>query len=155
MMNNDMMKMMMMSQMMGGSGDGDGSDGNSGGGDMGMLFKLLSGAQDEPQIESVWEDAVTFGTAKDRNGTDTIGVLEIRMIPGHADDPTPRIRIKSNDVIISRPEDLAKIATSFQRFVNDEVFHEEWELLNTEENLVAYKKLYDDKQSSNAISKLM
>lgn len=152
MMGNDMMKMVMMSQMMGGS-EGDGESG--GGMDMSMLFKMMSGSGSDPQVESVWEDAVTFGTARDRNDTDTIGVLEIRMIPGHADDPTPRIRIKTNDVIVSRPQDLNKIATSFQRFFNDEVMHEAWAELNSEENLAIYQKLYDDKQSSNAISALM
>lgn len=148
MMNNDMMKMMMMSQMMGG---GDSENGAAGGMDMAAMMQLF-GQPDSLPVESVWEDAVTFGTARDRHGTDTIGVLETRVIPGHADDPTPRVRIKTNDVILARPEDLRKIASRFAAMADDPMLIDAWEDVTSEESLGASKKLYDEKRSMAAFS---
>ena len=128
MMNNDMMKMMMMGQMLGGGAE----DGTPGGGmDLGALMGLFGG--EEPAVESVWEDAVPFGTAKDRNGDETVGILEIRITPPHADDPVPRVRIKSNGIILSRPEHILKVGKAFARFADDETFKMAWDRVNSGE----------------------
>ncbi len=150
MMNNDMMKMMMMGQMMGGGSE----DGGAGGGiDLGSLMGLFGG--EEPAVESVWEDAVPFGTAKDRNGDETVGILEIRITPPHADDPVPRVRIKSNGIILSRPEHILKVGKAFARFADDETFKMAWDKVNSEEMIGEAQQLAAEKRSTQAFSKLM
>jgi len=150
MMGNDMMKMMMMSQMMKG---GDESEGGSNM-DMSMLAALFGGG-DEPVVESVWEDAVTFGTARDRNGDETIGVLETRMTPAHADDPTPRVKIKTNGIILARPEDLKKISAKFAAMHDDELLWEVWQEITKEDVLESAQKAAQEKRSTAALTKLM
>jgi hypothetical protein len=146
MMNNNPMQTMMMMQMMGGMG----GDGDSGGGmDFGALMGLMGG--DEPAVESVWEDAVPFGTAKDRNGDETVGILEIRITPPHADDPTPRVRIKTNGVILARPEHLKKISAAFARFADDDLAMQVWDEVNSDEAIAAAEAAAAEKRSSNAM----
>ncbi len=150
MMNNDMMKMMMMGQMLGGGAE----DGSPGGGmDLGALMGLFGG--EEPAVESVWEDAVPFGTAKDRNGDETVGILEIRITPPHADDPVPRVRIKSNGIILSRPEHILKVAKAFARFADDETFKMAWDRVNSAEIIEEAEQAAAEKRSTQAFSKLM
>jgi hypothetical protein len=146
MMNNNPMQSMMMMQMLGGLGGG---DGDSGGMDLGALMGLMSG--DEPAVESVWEDAVPFGTARDRNGDETVGILEIRITPPHADDPTPRVRVKTNGVILARPEHLKKISAAFARFADDELAMQVWEQVNSDEAIEAAQAAAQEKRSSNAM----
>jgi hypothetical protein len=146
MMNNNPMQSMMMMQMLGGLGGG---DGDSGGMDLGALMGLMSG--DEPAVESVWEDAVPFGTARDRNGDETVGILEIRITPPHADDPTPRVRVKTNGIILARPEHLKKISAAFARFADDELAMQVWEQVNSEEAIEAAQAAAQEKRSSNAM----
>jgi hypothetical protein len=147
MMNNNPMQMMMLMQMMGGMG-GD-EAGGAGGLDLGALMGMMGG--DEPAVESVWEDAVPFGTAKDRNGDETVGILEIRITPPHADDPTPRVRIKTNGIILARPEHLKKISAAFARFADDEVAMEVWDEVNSEEAIAAANAAAQEKRSSSAM----
>ncbi len=146
MMNNNPMQSMMMMQMLGGLGGG---DGDSGGMDLGALMGLMSG--DEPAVESVWEDAVPFGTARDRNGDETVGILEIRITPPHADDPTPRVRVKTNGIILARPEHLKKISAAFARFADDELAMQVWEQVNSDEVIEAAQAAAQEKRSSNAM----
>ena len=146
MMNNNPMQSMMMMQMLGGLGGG---DGDGGGMDLGALMGLMSG--DEPAVESVWEDAVPFGTARDRNGDETVGILEIRITPPHADDPTPRVRVKTNGVILARPEHLKKISAAFARFADDELAMQVWEQVNSDEAIEAAQAAAQEKRSSNAM----
>ena len=140
------MQSMMMMQMLGGLGGG---DGDGGGMDLGALMGLMSG--DEPAVESVWEDAVPFGTARDRNGDETVGILEIRITPPHADDPTPRVRVKTNGVILARPEHLKKISAAFARFADDELAMQVWEQVNSDEAIEAAQAAAQEKRSSNAM----
>jgi hypothetical protein len=140
------MQSMMMMQMLGGLGGG---EGDSGGMDFGALMGLMSG--DEPAVESVWEDAVPFGTARDRNGDETVGILEIRITPPHADDPTPRVRVKTNGIILARPEHLKKISAAFARFADDELAMQVWEQVNSEEAIEAAQAAAQEKRSSNAM----
>jgi len=142
------MQMMMMMQMMGGLGGEEG--GAAGGMDLGALMGLMGGG-DEPAVESVWEDAVPFGTARDRNGDETVGILEIRITPPHADDPTPRVRIKTNGIILARPEHLKKISAAFARFADDELAMEVWEQVNSEESVAAAEAAAQEKRSSSAM----
>lgn len=114
---NPMMMYLMMSQMGGGTG-GEGS-GSENGMDAGALFKMMSGMEEENLVESTWEDAVVFGTARDRSGDATIGVLETRVVPPHADDPVARIRVKTNGVIFARPADLEKIGKAFMSMASE------------------------------------
>lgn len=146
MMNNNPMQMMMMMQMMGGLG---GDDAPGGGIDLGALMGMMGG--DEPAVESVWEDAVPFGTAKDRNGDETVGILEIRITPPHADDPTPRVRIKTNGIILARPEHLKKISAAFARFADDDVAMEVWDEVNSDEAIAAAQAAAAEKRSSSAM----
>jgi hypothetical protein len=146
MMNNNPMQMMMMMQMMGGLG---GDEGGAGGMDLAALMGMMGG--EEPAVESVWEDAVPFGTAKDRNGDETVGILEIRITPPHADDPTPRVRIKTNGIILARPEHLKKISAAFARFADDEVAMEVWDQVNSDESIGAAQAAAQEKRSSNAM----
>jgi hypothetical protein len=146
MMNNNPMQSMMMMQMLGGLGGG---DGDSGGLDLGALMGMMAG--DEPAVESVWEDAVPFGTARDRNGDETVGILEIRITPPHADDPTPRVRVKTNGVILARPEHLKKISAAFARFADDELAMQVWEQVNSDEAIEAAQAAAQEKRSSNAM----
>ena len=147
MMNNNPMQAMMMMQMLGGLG---GDDGAAGGGmDLGALLGLMGG--DEPAVESVWEDAVPFGTARDRNGDETVGILEIRITPPHADDPTPRVRVKTNGVILARPEHLKKISSAFARFADDELAMQVWEQVNSPEAIAAAEAAAQEKRSSSAM----
>lgn len=141
------MQMMMMMQMMGGLGGDEG--GAAGGMDLGALMGLMGG--DEPAVESVWEDAVPFGTAKDRNGDETVGILEIRITPPHADDPTPRVRIKTNGIILARPEHLKKISAAFARFADDDVAMEVWDEVNSDEAIAAAQAAAAEKRSSSAM----
>jgi hypothetical protein len=117
--------------------------------DLGALMGLMSG--DEPAVESVWEDAVPFGTARDRNGDETVGILEIRITPPHADDPTPRVRVKTNGVILARPEHLKKISAAFARFADDELAMQVWEQVNSDEAIEAAQAAAQEKRSSNAM----
>ncbi len=150
MMNNDMMKMMMMGQMLGGGAE----EGARGGGmDLGALMSLVGG--EEPAVESVWEAAVPFGTDKDRNGDETVGILEIRITPPHADDPVPRVRIKSNGIILSRPEHILKVGKSFARFADDETFKIAWDRVNSAEMIAEAEQAAAEKRSTQAFSKLM
>lgn len=148
MMNNNPMQMMMMMQMMGGLGGDDG--GGAGGMDLGALMAMMGGG-DEPAVESVWEDAVPFGTAKDRNGDETVGILEIRITPPHADDPTPRVRIKTNGVVLARPEHLRKIAAAFARFADDKLALEVWDEVNSDEAIAEAQAAAAEKRSSNVM----
>ncbi len=150
MMNNDLMKMMMMSQVMGGAEDG---AGGAGGMDLGALMGLFGG--EEPAVESVWEDAVPFGTAKDRNGDETVGILEIRITPPHADDPVPRVRIKSNGIILSRPEHILKVAKAFARFADDETFQNAWDRVNSAAMVEEANVAAAEKRSTQAFQKLI
>lgn len=140
------MQAMMMMQMLGGLGGG---DGDNGGMDLGALMGLMSG--EEPAVESVWEDAVPFGTARDRNGDETVGILEIRITPPHADDPTPRVRVKTNGVILARPEHLKKISSAFARFADDELAMQVWAQVNSDEAIEAAQAAAQEKRSSNAM----
>jgi hypothetical protein len=140
----DPLQGLMMMQMLGG-GEGDAP----GGMDIGALLGLMQG--EEPAVESVWEDAVPFGTARDRNGDETVGILEIRITPPHADDPTPRVRVKTNGVILARPEHLRKIASAFNRFAEDKLALEVWEQVNSPEAIAAAEAAAAEKRSSNAM----
>lgn len=149
-MNDDIVKMMMMGQMMGGGSE----DGSLGGGlDLSSLMGLFG--NEETTVESVWEDAVPFGTARDRNGDETVGILEIRITPPHADDPVPRVRIKSNGVILSRPEHILKVAKAFSRFADDETFKIAWDGVNSAEMIEAAENAAAEKRSTQAFSKLI
>lgn len=106
----------MLALTLAGSGNQDG--GSEGGGLNPDLLKILLG-QDDEVVESVWEDAVTFGTARDRNGDQTIGVLECRITPPTSEDPHVRIRIKTNGTVFARAGDFAKIAAAFEKFAQD------------------------------------
>jgi hypothetical protein len=147
MQNNPMMMMMMMNAMQGGG------DGSPGGMDLGMLAGLFGG--DENTVESIWEDAVTFGTARDRNGDATIGVLETRIVPPHADDPTPRVVIKTNGVILSRPADLKKISAAFARMADDPMMIEAFDYASSEEVVKAAEVEQQEKRNSAMIAPML
>lgn len=149
MMNNSGMNpMLMMMMMQGMNGDKDG-----GGMDFGALSGLFGGA--ESTVESVWEDAVTFGTARDRNGDATIGVLETRIVPPHADDPVPRVIIKTNGVILSRPADLKKISAVFARMADDPEMIEAFERVSTDEVVAEAMQAQQEKQNSAMIAPML
>jgi len=100
-----------------------------------MLMKLL-GLEQEGIVEGVWEDAVVFGTAKDRSNEQTIGVLEVRVTPPVQADPKARIRIKTNGVVLARPEHLQKIADAFARMAKDKGLVEAFEKAQEDEEAV-------------------
>ncbi len=145
--NSNPMAMMMMMSMLNGDKEG------GGGMDLGALAGLFG--QQDTTIESVWEDAVTFGTARDRNGDATIGVLETRITPPHADDPTPRVVIKTNGVILSRPSDLKKISAVFARMADDPMMIEAFESVSTEEAVAEAQQAAQEKQNSAMLAPMM
>lgn len=97
-----------------------GDSGSRGGGNDGqqmeMLLRLMAPQLfREDTVEAVESDLVGFGTAKDRSGDATIGILEFMVLPPHAGDPRARLRIKTNGPILATPDDLDKLATEIKR----------------------------------------
>lgn len=146
MMDNKMLTAMALSGAMGGEDNPEsGSSGNN------EMIKILLGMSDDKEIvESVWEDGVFCGTAKDRSGDETIGVLEARLTPPVASDPNVRLRLKSNGVIFARPEHLRKVGAAFIRFSEDK---ELWRLhKELKEQEPAAEKEAEQKKLTRAIT---
>lgn len=152
MQNGGMMQMMMVMEMM--KGNSPGESGAGGGFDMSTMMALFGGGE-APVVESVWEDVVSCGTSRDKNGEETAGILEIRVTPPHADDPVPRVRIKSTGLIMSRPDHLKKVAAAFNRWADDELFHQAWDDVNDEEVIKKAEEEAAGKRSSAAVAALL
>lgn len=131
------MSMLPLLLMMGqGKGEDSKEDSGSNPAQMEMLMRMM-GLDQETVVEAVWEDAVVFGTAKDRSNEQTIGVLEVRVTPPVVNDPVARIRVKTNGIILSRPEHLRKVGEGFLRMSKDEAMLKAFEEAKTEEETVA------------------
>lgn len=99
---------------------------------MGGLADLLQNflSDQEETVQALFADGANGGTASDKSGAATVGVLEIMVIPPTASDPTPRLRWKTNGPIIGTPQQVLRVAERFVTLCKDE------ELLRTYEEAV-------------------
>ena len=111
-----MAAMVMMNGGLGQGGSGSENETDGPQNDMMPLLKLLAPELfGEEIVESVWEDAVPFGSTTARSGDPTIGLISVMVIPATPDSPVARLRINANGNIYARPEHLEKLAGFFQR----------------------------------------
>lgn len=109
--------MMLPMMMMGGMGGESGSKGGgTDGGQMEMLLRLMAPQLfQEDTVEAVANDLIGFGTARDRSGDATIGILEFMVLPPHKLDPKARLRIKTNGPVFATPDELMVMAEAMMR----------------------------------------
>jgi len=108
--------MLPMLMMMGSKGDS-GSDKD--GPDMSELIKVMMGMEDQEIVEALFSDGAIGGTAKDRSGDVTVGVLELMVIPPNVKDPLARLRMKTNGPILLNPTQLLQMAKRFATMSED------------------------------------
>lgn len=134
----EMSSMLPLLMMGGGMNGGGGSKGDQmGGPQMEMLLRLMAPQLfQEDTVEAVASDLVGFGTAKDRSGDSTIGILEFMVIPPHKNDPVTRLRIKTNGPILAKPSDLKRLASEINRMIESGELAEAYELAREDEEAV-------------------